>query len=516
MTSVPNPLDRLSGRHVLIALAAALAIVSAVYLLRPIKDPDFFWHLKSGEWILEHRRLPTSDPFSYTAYPMETMLRHFTLTSYWASQVLFAGAHAAGAWSGVVLLRVALAAALFAVVWRRRQGDAVVDAGLLLVFAVEFLEGFPVERPQVLSFLCFGLLLLMLEQLREEGRPSLLRGPRGPILVALLMLFWANAHAGFVLGQGTILVYLAAEGAKFAHAALRPIGRRAYRGLLVAGAAGLAASFLNPNTYHGLEVALLITEPPPGSHGLLKIMEYLSIPQALAVNRDYIRIVDLALMAVVAAAILSGPRRLDLTQALLAAGTGYFAFKHTRYVPVFMIAALPLAGSFLSRGPWVRWARPAAIAVAIALVAVFAGDERHGLARLRTGEWIDPVEFPVKAADFIIARDLRGNMYNHYPWGGYLLWRLAPERPVFVDGRNINPDVFWESTVIDNDLRLPGTPQWRALLDKYDIAYAVVPLQLQQAQTPLVGNLAADPEWAALFIADNSVIFARRRANGTP
>src|SRR3984957_4085916 len=33
---------------------------------RNVLDPDVWWHLKTGEWIAQHRGVPHSDPFSYT------------------------------------------------------------------------------------------------------------------------------------------------------------------------------------------------------------------------------------------------------------------------------------------------------------------------------------------------------------------------------------------------------------------------------------------------------------------
>ena len=32
-----------------------------------IKDPDFFWHLKTGEYIYQHKALPETDPFAFTS-----------------------------------------------------------------------------------------------------------------------------------------------------------------------------------------------------------------------------------------------------------------------------------------------------------------------------------------------------------------------------------------------------------------------------------------------------------------
>jgi hypothetical protein len=32
--------------------------------MKPISDPDIWWHLRTGQWILEHGQLPTQDPFA--------------------------------------------------------------------------------------------------------------------------------------------------------------------------------------------------------------------------------------------------------------------------------------------------------------------------------------------------------------------------------------------------------------------------------------------------------------------
>lgn len=493
-------------------LGLALCVVSVLYLLRPTEDTDFFWHLKTGEWISGHGSLPVADPFSYTSPAVTTTGVRFTLTSYWASQLLYYHVHALGGWVAIVVLRFLLAAALLLAVWRRRQGDVVVDAALLVVFAVVVLEQFSLERPQFLSFLGFCLLLHLLEGTKRapEGRRLPGGGLRRPLLVALLMVVWANVHGGHALGQATILVYLAAEGAKYAHPSLRPAHRGTYRLLLVAGGAGLAASLLNPNTYHALEIALADV-PSYGAEGMaLKLKEYLSLPEAIRANRDYIRFVDLGLMAVVLAAVAWRPKQFDLTEAVLAAGTACFAFQRARYLPFFMIVALPIAGRFLSQGARPRWAGSAAAAFACALAVTFGKDERGGLERLRTGEWVDRLHLPVDAADFIVARNLRGNMYNPYAWGGYLIWRLAPERRVFADGRNLKPEVAWEGAMIDHLFEVAGQPAWKPLFEKYDIAYAVLPFRQRGKVVPLVNSVFLDPGWVAVFIGENSVIFSRK------
>jgi hypothetical protein len=498
---------RLAARHVHLALLTVLAIAALAYLLRPIMDPDFFWHLKTGAGIWEHRGLPKTDPFNYTNAGIETPAARFTLTSYWISQLLFHLVHSLGGFTGIVLLRFFFAAALLAAVWRRLEGDAVVSAALLLVFAVLFLELYAVERPQVLSFICFAALLVLLERVKSGS------GRRASFLIPPLLLFWANAHGGAILGQVTIAVYLVAEGVKFAHRSLRPIPGAAYRALLIAGGAGLAASLVNPNTFHSVSLEAVFPGSPAIGHGTVSITEYRSMVEVFVSNRDYTVVVVWFLMLLVAVAIAAKPSQVDITEAVLVAGSGYSAFRHTRYEALFMIVALPVIGRFLSQGAQLRPVRAFLATGAIVLACLFAGDEQQGLQRLRRGEWVGDA-FPVAAADFISASGLRGNMYNFYNWGGYLIWRLAPARKVFIDGRNLNPSIHWESSVINIGFEAAGPNNWKTLLDRYGVGYAVIPVMFQGQRLQLFDRLHRDRDWLPVFGDGKVAVFARISLQG--
>jgi hypothetical protein len=493
----------LTARHVRFVLLAVLAATALAYLLRPIMDPDFFWHLKTGEWIWEHRGLPASDPFSYTNAGIDTPAARFTLTSYWVSQVLFHLVHSLSGFTGIVLLRFFFAAALLAAVWQRLEGDAVVGAALLLLFDVLFLGMYALERPQVLSFICFATLLGLLERVKSSS------GRRAPFLIPPLLLFWANAHGGAILGQVTIAIYLVAEGVKFAHRSLQPIPGAAYRTLLIAGGAGLVASLVNPNTFHALFLGALFPGSPAIGHGVLSISEYRSMVEALARYQDQTVIVVGILMLLAVVAIAAKPSRIDITEAVMVVGSGYAAFRHIRYEVLFMIVALPVIGRFLSEGARLRPARAFLVTGALALVFLFTGDESQGLQRLRRGEWVGDA-FPVAATDFISASGLRGNMYNFFNWGGYLIWRLAPERKVFVDGRGLNPSIHWESSVINIGFEGAGQNNWKTILDRYGVGYAVIPVMYQGQRLQLFDRMHRDRDWIAVFGDGNVAVFARR------
>src|SRR5580693_6650982 len=63
------PYDETPMKRVFHTKHAFLAVVFLGLLAmgaRNVTDPDVWWHLKSGQYIAEHKSVPHTDPFSYT------------------------------------------------------------------------------------------------------------------------------------------------------------------------------------------------------------------------------------------------------------------------------------------------------------------------------------------------------------------------------------------------------------------------------------------------------------------
>src|SRR2546423_876712 len=117
-------------------LRITVLVLSALCLLglfsTEAHDTDFWWHLKTGQFILDHPALPVPDPFAYPtamnppAYPGEEQVRHFNLTHEWLSQILLYLVYWVGGLPAIVLVRASLLAAVCALVGLlagRRAGD---------------------------------------------------------------------------------------------------------------------------------------------------------------------------------------------------------------------------------------------------------------------------------------------------------------------------------------------------------------------------------------------------------
>jgi hypothetical protein len=499
-------------------LCAGLLLPPLVYLLHPLSDQDLFWHLATGRWIVEHRSLPGHDPFSFTT-PGELDARaHFLLTGYWAAQVLYHGLFTAAGWNGIVGLRLPLLGLVVAFVVLRARGAAPgLLLGLLAAGLLVLLRTFALDRPNAFSFVGFAIVLHVFAPLAAEAGPGgraggLSRARQG--LAIGTMLVWANLHGGHLLGQAAILVCLASEGLKLVAPRLgAPLPRPAFLRYAGTGLAALAASLLNPNLA-GAAPALLATTDSPQF-----IVEYLPTPEFFRRGSSPQLVLYWAILAgagaVLAREWLRG--RADLREAVLGIGLGVASFSTLRLVPFFLVWAIPYLAVNLSAPR-----RLAALTLAVGAVVASAGlscllllGDASNLAngrRFATGRWVDP-SFPEAAAAFVERNGLPGGLFNYYDWGGYLLWRLGPQRPVAIDNRVLDEDTLVLALAVTAALEEPRVGEralYRAMLDRWGVQTVILPLfDSLSNPIPLVGKLSQDPDWAPVFVSGNSLVLVR-------
>ena len=110
----------------LVGLAALAMFVFCMVDQDMFADGDTNWHVATGRWILAHGAVPTTDPFSFSAYG------HRWVAHEWLSEVLMALAWQGAGWSGVMLLTASVAALAVAPAGGRTRetfGDPFGDRG---------------------------------------------------------------------------------------------------------------------------------------------------------------------------------------------------------------------------------------------------------------------------------------------------------------------------------------------------------------------------------------------------
>ena len=98
--------------HFNVALGVLLFYFS-IMLIFPrslLRDPDTFWHIRTGQWILDHAKLPTVDFYSYTAVGKRW------ISTEWLAELFFAVSFRIAEWRGVVILSALVCAATIAII----------------------------------------------------------------------------------------------------------------------------------------------------------------------------------------------------------------------------------------------------------------------------------------------------------------------------------------------------------------------------------------------------------------
>jgi len=375
-----------------LALIALIAVAALNPLSYPIDDPDFFWHLKTGEWIWEHKSLPDKFLFSLTTPEELNDARRFTMTSYWVVQIVYHLVHATGGMTGIAALRaILLLLVIFSLLLRREGKDHLVFLGttLLVVLAARM---YPFERPQIFSFVYCSFLLLLLDLIRSA--PSSSAALRAAVVsLPLLMLLWANSHGSFVLGQGIVLLYLALEGVKILRPAFGPLPEGRYRLLLAAGGSAVAAAFLNPNTWQ----PLFLTQLPQWA--IVKNIEYFSSVDFFLMFRQPAVVVYWLLLGFAVLCLVLGGKP-DITRAALLVVTGVLAWRHVRHLFFFLVCAAPFVEGVLSRERFRRTAGAAFVVVALGADGTMSMHSRE-VNNIAGSDFLTDIRYPGQAVSSV-------------------------------------------------------------------------------------------------------------------
>src|ERR1043166_1348228 len=125
------------------------AAVYALFVLagnRLLIDPDTLWQITVGQWIIDHRAVPTQDIYSFT------MRGEPWISTQWLSQVMYARAFALAGWTGPVVLAAGAIAVTFALLARFVSTRLSESATLVFVaVALALSASHLLARPHVLA-----------------------------------------------------------------------------------------------------------------------------------------------------------------------------------------------------------------------------------------------------------------------------------------------------------------------------------------------------------------------------
>ncbi len=474
-----------------------------------LSDCDTGWHIRTGEWILAHGWVPTYDIFSFSK-PGDPWFAWE-----WLSDVLFAKLNAVGGLQAVVLFSILLLCATFALLFLmvKRRANAIVSIAITMLAAAASSIHW-MARPHLFTLFFLVLFYAALERVRE-GRTRLAGVPYLAIFPVATIL-WTNLHGGFFVGILTIGAFGAGELMTMAFsadpAARQPAWRNA-RGYFLSALACLAASLINPYTWHlHVHMVRYLRDPFNSLH----IAEFLSpsFHHPMAIFFE-------AMLVLAAASAVWSISKGRFTEPLLMLVWAHGGLLAARNIPIFIIAAAPPVGAaiqeWLLRLPGIHaaeWLRAAGrkfnlvaaemgetesigrlhlvSAAGLALVAVLLYAP-HPPKKFRSE--FDPDTYPAGALA-TLRRNPAAHIFTHDEWGDYLIWT---GHKVFVDGRSDFYGDNFEEKYIDV---LNVKYGWEKTLNRFGVDMILMP-----PSTALAGALKESSHWSVVYDDGISVVF---------
>jgi hypothetical protein len=452
-------------------------------------DPDLWWHLRTGQLIVETGKVPHFDPFSLTRGG------HAWVSHEWLSDVLFYELWQRGGPAALILFSAIITTAGFMLLYLRCPAQKHWAAAATAFGALASAPVWGV-RPQMFTFTMASLLLWLVEA--GENRPKLL------FWIPPLFLLWLNLHAGFALGPALLLAY--AIGLLWEVAVGNTLWQEVRPLLIHVGLLLVACLALVPVNPSGTQLFRYPFDTLRSAEMRSFITEWFSPDFHRWLYSPFL-LVWLLVLTVLATSRVR-PKGRVLAPLLL---TGFASLDAVRHIPIFILVATPVIAAALpvasasSLGSERRLVssrfRTLFNTAVVILIATFALAKWVVLVRNQGAR--EAERYPLAAIASLRSKGRPQKLFVYYDWGGYALWKLYPEYRVFVDGRAdlYGDDLLRQAIRIVPNLRTG----WREVLDSWNVETVLVPQSSALAQALLI-----DREWQAVFQDSQAVIFERK------
>jgi hypothetical protein len=449
-------------------------------------EGDVWWHAAVGQRILSSGHFPTADTYSFTVHGQPWMAYE------WLGEVVMALAARFSSLQGLQILFVLLTTALvlltYCYAWVRTGNHLASAAAVALLMLVEQ-AGFTL-RPQMIGYVFLMITLISLDLFKQGRLKSLWFLP-------ILFCLWVNTHSSFVVGLVVVACYGAGGlvGFQWGNLVADRWDEGKRRHLLRVSLLSLLALLLTP---YGPRLAaypfeFMFMQP-------LNVMvnsEWSQLDFSVSWGLAFLFIVLAWIVAQIICPIIY---RVEIIAPLLL--VTYVSFLHGRFLLLFVAMFAPILATFL--GQWLP-SYDAAMEHytmnAVFIAALLCGSLALWPSNTRLQGSLRRA-YPVGAVEYLRAHPVPSSMFNDENWGGFLIWSLAPEHKVFMDGRL---DIYEYAGVLADYVSIMRVEQNAPMLLR---KYGIVACLLRRDAT-LVGVLAASHEWEKVYEDDHSVIFLR-------
>ncbi len=499
-------------------LAISVFILIVALSVFKIVDFDTMHKLASGRLIFESG-IVRDCPFNYTKEDCQPMFMVQWLFHFLAFTIYYIAG-----WDGLVLTQSLIIISLFLIIfiYNIQSGASLTSSSVILLASVLVAMERFMLRADLLAILLAVLFFIVLKNYQNNNKNYLLAG------LILIQISWANIHGSFPIAFFIILSFLAPN-------ILEKLWQIIYlkkqvsvfdkntKKIAILFLILVLVSFINPYGYHSFigVFSFLIGYGPI----LRNIKEFM--PTFQPTNFEYLTVKVFKILFSATLLITAfNFKKIKLRDLFLLIGFLYLAITSIRNIALFAVFAALILPAYLdniflfiknkteNKKLWPVFYKNALLLIMIIFIIYtnwmtyqtvtnrFYYQEQ--LLR-RFGFGVSEITYPHNAANFIKQSNISGNMFNNFSLGGFLHWKLFPERKTFIDNHTWTKEWYSYYLQIIN-----GSVPINDVIDRYDINYFILTHFTEDTHL-LSRALYSDPHWILVYFDEVAVIFIKAK-----
>jgi len=446
-------------------------------------DGDLGRHITLGSYIIGTGEIPTNDIFSFSKLG-DPLTPHE-----WLADVVLSLAHRVAGLDGVIWLTALVLALSFWLIYKHSLNLSNMSVLALMGGIIGAAAGSMhwLTRPHIFTILLTALWSLELEKVRIGLK-------KGWVIFPVMMFAWANLHGAFIVG---LVIWAAVFLGELLE---KQKNWNQLRVLIWIGPSSILASLLNPD---GLGIWKTGMSFLGNQYLVSHTAEYLPPDFQNPAFWPFLAVIGLSVLI-----LGMNQRRMNFSHLFLLGSWTAMALYSARNIPLYVAVSIPIlcdqTAKIIKEGrgdgvvDWllnfqdrisntekdIRGGMIGLVTVILSISLLMSGVR---LDFQNQGNVFSEDVFPVKAADWLEVNQPQGNGFNHFSWGGYLLYRLWPEQLVFIDGQT---DFYGEELTRQYEQVITLQPGWKQTFLKHDIRWAILP-----ANSPAAEFLSESGKW---------------------
>jgi hypothetical protein len=472
-------------------------LLAAVVSIKNLREPDIWWQIRTGEWIIDHQKVPTVDVFSFTQQGQDwiNIKWGFEVLAAWISKTL--GPESIFIIQMLVSLLILYFIKKIGELFNLNNATLFFITTILLLFGIEYRI---IGRPEMFSHLFVVVFIYLLLKYTNTQSKHI-------YWVIPLQIFWCNMHEAYAIGIVMLGIYTLIKW--FEYAILKK--SKPYEISLITGIS-IAAIIINPR-------GILLLTRPFNIFNQVQQNKYTTELDSIF-TADYWHKESYFFIIIAVCFLyylLSEFKKNKLFTFQSEFPLGYLgicmaflflSFTAYRNIVFFILSVIPIiAYLFYKKFKHIdKLSIPLAL-FGIIMYAMIVSNKYYTLtnSRDRFGLEVLSINNPSGAAQFIEQQQLKSKKgFSDYLTSSYLLWKLQPDFKTFIDLRDL--DVF-STAFFEKYLDIINNPQSFYTLDqteKFD--YVVLYRKSNEALHQYLYN---DSVYACTFIDAVAAVYQK-------